>query len=96
MELVIFLVSSLILGIDKFFVASMCSTAQYEIYVTGALELPLISIVAQSVDAVLAPEVSRLRRQRSRHPRPSRHLRPSPRSSTRSIPTRFRSRSSSR
>ena len=44
------------LALDKLIVASMCTPEQFAVYVNGAIEIPLISVVTGSVIAVLIPD----------------------------------------
>lgn len=45
--------------LDKLIVSAMCSTEVFAIYVTGALELPLIGVVTGAMSAVVLPELTR-------------------------------------
>ncbi len=45
--------------IDKFMVSVMCSQEDFAIYVTGALELPLIGVVTGAMNAVVLPELAK-------------------------------------
>ncbi|MEZ4471900.1 MAG: oligosaccharide flippase family protein [bacterium] len=54
------LLGTLTLQIDKFIVSSLCSTEDFAVYSTGAMELPLITVVATSISAVLLPDMARL------------------------------------
>ncbi|MEE2788440.1 MAG: lipid II flippase MurJ [Myxococcota bacterium] len=49
--------------VDKFIVSTMCSPAEFAIYVTGALELPLIGIVTGAMSAVVLPELAKFFKQ---------------------------------
>ena len=50
---------SLSIQIDKFMVSLMCSKEEFVIYVTGALELPIIGIVTVAMNAVILPELAK-------------------------------------
>ncbi len=45
--------------LDKYIVSDMCSTEAFAIYVTGALEIPLIGIVTGAMNAVVLPELAK-------------------------------------
>ncbi len=52
------LLGVLSLQFDKFIVSSMCSTEDFAIYVTGAMEVPLIDIVTGAITAVVIPQLT--------------------------------------
>ena len=45
--------------LDKYIVSDLCSTEAFAIYVTGALEIPLIGIVTGAMNAVVLPELAK-------------------------------------
>ena len=45
--------------IDKFMVSLMCSREEFAVYVTGALEIPLIGVVTGAMNAVILPELAK-------------------------------------
>jgi O-antigen/teichoic acid export membrane protein len=45
--------------IDKFMVSVMCSQTEFAIYVTGALEIPLIGVITGAMNAVVLPELAK-------------------------------------
>jgi O-antigen/teichoic acid export membrane protein len=45
--------------IDKLMVSVMCSTEDFAVYVTGAVELPLIGVVTGAMNAVILPELAK-------------------------------------
>jgi len=45
--------------IDKYMVSVMCTTEDFAIYVTGAVELPLIGVVTGAMNAVVLPELAK-------------------------------------
>lgn len=45
--------------LDKLIVSAMCTVDDFAIYVTGAIELPLIGVVTGAMSAVVLPELSR-------------------------------------
>ena len=47
-------------SVDKVVVSSMCSPEQFAVYVNGAIDVPIIGILAGSVTAVLMPEIVEL------------------------------------
>jgi O-antigen/teichoic acid export membrane protein len=50
------LVGSLILNLNKVVVSSICSPSDFAIYINGAMEIPLVGILALSLKSVLLPE----------------------------------------
>ena len=48
------------INLDKVIVSSMCPPTQFAVYVNGAFEVPLISIITGSVMAILLPEFTSL------------------------------------
>lgn len=53
------LLGTLSAQLDKLIVSSMCSTEDFAIYATGAIELPLIGVVTGAMSAVVLPELTR-------------------------------------
>ncbi|MCA9538570.1 MAG: oligosaccharide flippase family protein [Myxococcales bacterium] len=53
------LLGALSAQLDKLIVSSMCSTREFAIYVTGALELPLVGIITRSMGAAVLPEFTK-------------------------------------
>ena len=51
------IVEGLALRTDKLIVATLCDARQFAIFVNGATEIPLVSIVAGSATAVVLPEI---------------------------------------
>lgn len=56
------LLGTLSTQLDKLIVSAMCTTEDFAIYVTGALELPLIGIVTGAMSAVVLPALVRFHR----------------------------------
>ncbi len=54
------IVGQLSVNLDKLIVSIFSTTEEFAIYVTGAVRLPLIAIVAGSVYAIIMPELSKL------------------------------------
>ncbi len=53
------LLGTLSAQLDKLIVSAMCSTEDFAIYATGAIELPLIGVVTGAMSAVVLPELTR-------------------------------------
>ena len=54
------IVGTLQVSIDKLIVSSMCSPEEFAIYVNGAIEIPLVGMIAGSVTSILIPEFAEL------------------------------------
>lgn len=54
------LLGTLSLQLDKFVVSSMCTTEQFAVYVTGAMQLPLIGVVTGALMAAVLPDMTLL------------------------------------
>lgn len=52
-------IGTIILNLDKFVVSALTNRADFAIYVNGAIQVPLVGIVAASVTSVLLPEMVR-------------------------------------
>lgn len=50
-------IGTVILNLDKFVVSALTTRADFAIYVNGAIQVPLVGIVAASVTSVLLPEM---------------------------------------
>ena len=53
------MLGSLSSQLDKYIVSDLCSREAFAIYVTGALEIPLIGIITGAMNAVVLPELSK-------------------------------------
>jgi len=51
------MIGAINLALDKVVVSSMCSPQDFAVYVNGAIEIPLVAIIAHSVGAVLLPDL---------------------------------------
>lgn len=54
------LVSSLSAQLDKYIVSLLCDARTFAIYVTGAIEVPLVGIVTRSISSAMLPELAQL------------------------------------
>jgi len=53
------LLGTLSAQLDKLIVSAMCTTEEFAIYATGAIELPLIGVITGAMSAVVLPELTR-------------------------------------
>jgi len=51
------IVGTMNLNLDKVVVSSMCSSENFAIYVNGAMEIPLISVVTMSITSIILPDL---------------------------------------
>jgi len=54
------MIGILSLNLDKILVSSMCDPEEFAVYINGAFEIPLISIITGSIISVLLPEFTAL------------------------------------
>lgn len=57
------MIEAMMMGLDKFIVASMCTAEAFAVFAVGAVEIPLIGVVTGSLTAVLIPEFAGLYKQ---------------------------------
>ena len=51
------MLGALSIQVDKYIVSSSCSAEEFAVYITGALELPLIAVVVGSMNTVIFPHL---------------------------------------